>query len=250
MNDSADDTTLTVNGRLLAPAWLGVNLAAGTDKDDPLFYRATSVEFYPGRGLRLTSTDRFMVLTAWVPALGCEEEAPPELDEGPIRQLTMRDLGARCRSLMGYVHSLPVDENLTDEENAVEVEVSITPADRPAWRGMEMLAMDGLADEAVQFEVPNRERQRIGILEGEYPNWRTFLTAFINRKTMALALSTERLARLAQLKNYFGDRPLGLYFGGQNKPMRVGIGEPPLELVGAIMTVRWAYGLEPEPEDA
>jgi hypothetical protein len=250
VNDAAEDTTITVNGRLLAPAWLGVALAAGTDKGDPLFYRATSVEFFPDQGLRLTACDRHMVLTAFVPAMGEEEAEPPGLDEEPAHTLTMRDIHKRCHSLMSHTNGLPLDEGLTEEENAVEVEVSIAPADRPGWRGMEMLAMDGLDREAVQFEVPNRERLRVGVLEGEWPDWRSLVAGFVNRSTKALALSTERLGQLAQLKSYFGDRPLGLYFGGQNKALRVAIGEPPLKLTGAIMPVKWAYGLEPEPEEA
>lgn len=247
MTEESEKLRLTVNGRLLAPAWLAVSLAAGTVKDDVMLYRATSVEFFR-EGLRLTACDRYMLLTAWVPALGAEKDEPPGLDEGPQRTLVARDTALRARGLMNHVWDLPTTEG-DEGENAVEVEVGITEADQETWRGMAQLEMDGLAGEALSFEVPNRERLRVGVYEGEWPPWRTVFAGFVPKRTLAVALDTDRLGQLAKLGPIMGS-VLALYWGGPNKAARIEIGSHPKEVVGIIMPVMWRFGLEPEQPEA
>jgi hypothetical protein len=241
----AEKLLVTVNGRRLAPAWLAVNLAFGTHKDDALTWRTTAVEFHRD-GLRLTCLDRYMVLTTWVPALGCEKDDPPDLDEGGERTMVVRDVALRARSLMDYTWGLPVGDG-DDNENAIEVDVGISDQDHHTWRGAGQLEMDGLAGEALTFDVPNRERLRVGVYEGEWPPWRKVFGDFVPKRTTAVALDTGRLAQLSKLGPIVGS-VLALHWGGPNKAAKVSVGEGSREVAGMIMPIMWRFGLDVEPE--
>lgn len=248
MSDT-EKLAVVVNGRLLAPAWMAVNLAFGTYKDDAMTYRATQVEFHRD-GLRLTCLDRYMCLTTWVPALGCEKDDPPDFAEVGEQSLIVRDVKLRARSLMDYLSSLPFGDG-DENENAIEVEVGVSDQDHHTWRGAGQLEMDGLAGEALSFEVPNRERLRVGVYEGEWPPWRKPFADFIPKRTLAVALDTDRLGQLARLGPYMGS-VLAVHWGGPNKAARIAVGEHPKEVVGIIMPVMWRFGLDQpdQPEAA
>mgnify|MGYP002132855720 CR=1 FL=1 len=60
----------------LARGWLSVAQASANDKDLPTLHRTIALEVFPN-GLRLVATDRYILLSAWVPDLGDTDE--PEL---------------------------------------------------------------------------------------------------------------------------------------------------------------------------
>lgn len=239
-----DDLLVVLNGRYAAPAWLSVALAASTSKDDPIFYRVVAVEFFP-HGVRLVATDRYLVLAAWVPAVGHEADGEPDAGESPLRTVAARDTAHRGTSLMKHVLSL-LPEDPDDEGSMVEVALSLGKADPPSYRGMEALNLEGLLGLALQIDVPGREALRLPLFEGEWSNWRSAMAAFVPRQTRAIAFNLTRLGQLAGLGPLHPGDELVWRFGGANACARVEIGTPPLEVVGVIMPVRWAFG---EQED-
>src|SRR3954462_1796599 len=53
--------------RPLAKAWQATQIAASDDEARPVLYRKALVEVFEDHGLRMVSTDSFMLVRAWVP---------------------------------------------------------------------------------------------------------------------------------------------------------------------------------------
>lgn len=90
----------------LARAWLSVAQASSSDKDLVTLDRTVAIEEFP-TGVRLVATDRYVLLTAWVPDLGAYyEPREPGLDEAPDRTVITKDSDGRGRGLLGYLTQL------------------------------------------------------------------------------------------------------------------------------------------------
>lgn len=240
-----DDVEIAISGLWLAPAWLSVVLAASSEAKDLQLYRSAEIEFHP-TGIRVTATDRYMLLTCWVPAVGEEDTRPPGIDESPLRTVVVRDTAGRGAGLMQYVRKELLAEDQPPEE-APEVVLSLDKAEGGHWRGAHTLALDGLDQEALAIEVPDRERVRLPLFEGEWVPWRVLATDWIGRDTAAMAFRPSIMGRLARLGPLHADADLAYYWGGPESAARVAIGSPPLEVTGLVMPVRWRYG-EPKPD--
>ncbi len=233
---------LTLDARYLAPTWLSVALAASTVKDDSALYRAVHVEVH-ATGLRLTATNRRVLLTGWVPALGHHDEDAPELDEAPKQVIVARDIHSRADGLMRHVWSLVPDDEADEEPIGIEVGVG-EPEEAP----MGSLVLAGLDGEVLAIDVPGRERLRVPTYEGEWLNWRRATEGFVQRSTRAIAFDTDILRLLSRLGPFHGGAPLVTRYGGTDKMARVEIGDPPLDVWGVVMPIMWVEGLVPEPE--
>lgn len=232
---------LVFDARYLAPAWLSASLASSNDPKDLLFYRTMQVEFHP-HGVRMASCDRYMLLWAWAPALDMDKPAP-DLEEPPLRSIVVRDVGLRAKALVAYAKSL-IEPEL---DEPVEVTFGMGDAEMSSYRGMQQLEMDGLAGEALELEVPDREKVRVGLLDADtWPNWRSVFHGFVPKRTMGVAIAPSRMRKLADLALLHGDEPLVWRFGGSSGVAMVEIGEPPVEVHGGVMPVRWNYGEEME----
>jgi len=53
--------------RPLAKAWQATQIAASDDEARPVLYRTALVEVFEDHGLRMVSTDSFILVRAWVP---------------------------------------------------------------------------------------------------------------------------------------------------------------------------------------
>lgn len=238
MSDGEFD--LVFDARHLVPAWLSASLASSNDpKDDIRLYRTLQVEFYP-HGIRMVACDGYMVLWSWAPALDIDKPAP-ELEETPLRTAIVRDVHHRAKALLLHARSLIIPEL----EEPVEVMLGFGDAGRSSYRGMHQLEMDGLDGEALEVEVPDRSRERIGLLQADWPNWRPVFYGFTVKRTAGLAIPPSRMRKLADLAALH-DAALVWKFGGANKMAVVEIGEPPVEVRGGVMPERWNYGEEME----
>lgn len=234
---------LTLDARYLAPIWQSVALAASTVRDDSALYRAVHVEIH-STGLRLTSCNRYTLLSAWVPALGHHEDDPVGLNEPPKEVIVARDIHQRADSLMRYLLSLiPKDE--ADGE-PIAVEVGIAEAEEVP---IGSLVLDGLDGEVLAIDVPGRERLRVPTYEGEWLDWRRGMAGFTQKTTRQVALSPDHLSLLARLAALHRGAPLGIRFGGADRPARVEIGDPPVEVAGVLLPVMWREGIDIEPAE-
>lgn len=230
--------SLTFDAANLARGWLSVLQAAGTDPKDPgPFYRSVHVEFYAG-GVRLTATDRRILLTAWVPRLDHEDDPPPHLDEDPVAATVALDLAQRGKGLFRYAYPLAVDP---DRHDPLPVVLTVEKAQDEAQG---QLPFEDFEGELVVFDLPGMERLRLRVFGGTYPNWRGQFAQHSRKRTTAIALATDALQRLAVLGDWNGG-PLTWEFGGINAVARVAIGDGPVIVEGLVMPDRW----EPKLDD-
>lgn len=234
---------LTLDARFLAPIWLSVALAASTVKDDSALYRAVHVEVHR-TGLRLTSCNRYALLSAWVPALGHDHEDPVSVDETPKEVIVARDTHQRADSLMRHLLSLvPKDE--ADGE-PIAVEVGVAEAEEVP---IGSLVLDGLDGEVLAIDVPGRERLRVPTYEGEWLDWRKGMASFVQKSSRQVAFSPDNLSLLARLGALHHGASLGIRSGGPDRPVRVEIGDPPVTVEGVLMPIMWREGIDIEPAE-
>lgn len=239
--------SLTFNPETLAGGWLPVAVAASDDKGRPALFKTLSIEQYHD-GIRLTSTDSYMLLTAWVPTVAAEADLSPEptLDEAPDRVAVVVDHDGRGRGLITYAAQLaskdvPIDITLT-LDGSVQYEVESGPE-----------TFEGMAPRHATLQVPGMEMVRLNTYEGEFPDWRKIDSAFEAQPTPTVALAPSIVARLVKAAKV-QDRKIGWTFGGETAAARVDLIDSDPFVTGYAMPCRWdleqnAPYVEPTPDD-
>jgi hypothetical protein len=205
----------------LARAWQSVALASGNDKTLPSLHRTVAIEEYV-HGIRLVATDRFMLLTAWVPNLDTDTDAEPLLEEAPDRTVTAADVDHRGKSLLAYVVQLEKRASLASEPfNDLECEV-VFDVRLPAGHTGTDATLEGMEPTFTVFSVPD-----------------------------AIGLALERLTRLGKLATW-NPGHLAWKFGGSERAAYVDLPMSDPHVTGIVMPVRWVTDQDPPepPEDA
>jgi hypothetical protein len=234
------------DGDEFARAWLSVALASGNDKDLVQLHKTVAIEEYP-TGVRLVSTDRFILLTAWVPSTDAGS-AEPLLDEVPDRTVIARDADGRGKSLLSYVLKL-VRREREDYPDA-EIPLTLTfdarlPAGHPGGDD----ALDGMEPTYVVLEVPDTERVYLEtVAMVSYPSWRALVDGFSAETTKVVSFATDRLHRLGKVGAYH-DGPIDWTFGGAERAAFIEVRDSNPHVQGVVMPVRWHTELDPEPAD-
>ena len=96
---------LRFDAATLALAWLSVAQASGSDANLPTLDRTVALELYPD-GVRLLATDRYVLLTAWVPTVSARDEEAPHVSELPTRTVVTQDADRRGKGLLEYALKL------------------------------------------------------------------------------------------------------------------------------------------------
>lgn len=218
----------------LARAWLAVGVAAATDKRDrALFsiYRTLAIEEFP-TGIRLVATDRFMLLTAWVP----DEESTgrqPSVDEAPLRTVIAQDPDGRGRGFLGYVLGKSNSEDYIDGDLLVEVTFDVRV---PAGQNADQ-PLDGLDPLYVRLDTKDVERVYLPVVVSEYPSWRNMLTGREPRRIHQIAVGPDRLEKLAKASKWQGG-PIRWGFAGEDSPVRVTWPHSDSSLDGVVMPAK------------
>ena len=231
-----------------ARAWLCVRQATATKDDAAVLSKTVAVEEFD-HGTRLVATDRYMLLTAWVPRLRPPESpdyraAEPGIAEVPNRTVVAYDPDGRGKSLLGYVLQLGKrmeTDKLPDGaiEIAVEFDVRLPPGeDEPE-------TFEGMEASYVRFDVPDVETVYLPVVVGDYPDWRTLTDTFEAAETKALALSPDLVTRVAGVAKWCFP-PLVVEFGGPDKVMAIDYPESYPHVTGLMMPRRWSLPGEPE----
>lgn len=239
----------------LALAWLSVAQASGSDANLPTLDRTVALELYDD-GVRLLATDRYVLLTAWVPTLDGPEDAP-HVSELPNRTVVTQDSDARGKGLLTYALKLaklgkPGEEKAYGDlvvELELDVRLPIEPdADTP---------LEGLEPTYAVLTMPDRSQEHLPIVVSDYPDWRPLLHDFTAVTTDRIGLPLERLARLGALGRW-NVGPLRWTFGGADKVARIALApedegrehqrRPYVE--GLVMPARWLMpGEGPQDEE-
>lgn len=221
----------------LAHGWLAVAQAASADKALPLLRKTVALEEHT-RGIRLISTDRFVLLTAWVPEIEYHYDSPPDFDEAPIRTVIASDVDGRGRSLLGYVCSL-VNRDYTEDDYApgeLEVEIEFD-ARMPAGTGGAAETLEGLEPTYTVLHVRDVEKVYLPVIEGVFPDWRAIAAGFTPATTDKVALNPEVIERLAKVRKHAAG-PLLWEFGGAEKAALVEYSNSDPRVHGVVMPIR------------
>jgi hypothetical protein len=226
-----------------AVAWQQVANACATDPDIPVLNRTMALEEYV-HGIRLVATDRFILLTAYVPNLDTDDNDVPTPDTAPERTVIVTDTDSRAAGLFTYVRKLAKREKL-ESAPAGTREVRIDHDVRvPAGADITQETFEGMEPTFTVFTVPDVEKVYLPVIEAAYPDWRPLILDHSPVRTHTIHLNPDRLAALGKL--YPG--PIEWQFGGAQKAARVTVaGSWPL-VEGIVMPVRWLEE-DAEPSD-
>lgn len=228
-----------------ARAWLAVSQATGSNDDVAALARTVAIEEFT-HGVRLVATDRFVLLTAWVPNLESTWDGEPGDAEAPERTVIVQDLDGLGGKLLR--HALTIIKR-TDPN-------SIQPAGflKLVVRWDERLPVDRAGDATLEglelvytvFELPDVERVWLPVIVTAYPEWRTLVLEHQPEETKAIAFWPERLGRLAKVAAWtYGT--LTWTFGGQQRAALIDWPESDPHVTGIVMPARWVLpGEEPD----
>lgn len=226
----------------LAHAWLAVANAASTDKEAPAsIFKAVTIEEHL-RGIRLLATNRFILLTAWVPDVDHYYDAPePDIADAPERTIVASDGDGRGRGLMGYALSLagriPEEEYVPgqislDLDFDARKPVGSTSAGDPTF--------DGLEPKYVVLSVPDTEKVYLPVVEDTAVAgiaWRNIITKHEPDSTSQIKLNPEFVERIGRVGKHAAGY-VTWYFGGQQRAALVDWPDSDPHVNGAVMPRR------------
>lgn len=216
----SDPLLLTFDAGLLARGWLATSLATGSDESVPVLYGTLLIETYSD-GVRLTATDRYMALTAWVSAVDRDADDERALDEAPNGVVIVRDPDGRGKALLTYLRKVAA-KAAKDETPAPQVTLAVNvPADdgaEPGFPGMEL--------RQVVLDYPEHEKLTLPIVQGEFPAYRSLLIERDSASVAGLNLAADLVNRLGQAAKALGG---WLQFGFSGPDSAVAI-----EIIGAL----------------
>lgn len=237
----------------LANAWLAVSQATSRARDEVTeLSRTIAIERYD-TGVRLVATDRFMLLTAWVPALDHLYDGEPALDEAPEETVIAQDGDNRGKGLLTYLLALnrredPKGNWEPGHEFRRTVDVSFDarkPEDADAPQG----SFEGFENVYVLIDAEDLERVYLPVVQSEYPDWRRVTLGFSPEETKAIAFWPELVERLAKVRKW-ADGPLVWSFGGVTKAAAVQWPESVPLIEGFVMPRKWVLDGEHADEES
>lgn len=226
---------ITTSAATLARGWLSVATANSKDASlsRPALQRTVHVQQYT-HGLRLTATDTYLLLQAWVPEIGYEYEPEPELDEIPFASAVAIDRYSRAGGLLQYLLQL----SRSDDHKGLETAVHLNVPWQPDEADPADVQLDGFEALAVRIEYPDNERVQLPVYDGKFPKVAPLLGRSASR-TDGIALSQAMCARLGKAAAPHGETTLvRCRFTGRNKPVLVEFGSDPV-VTGLAMPCRW-----------
>lgn len=218
------------NAHSLAKAWLSVALAQSDNKGRPALYRTTLLETFP-TGVRLVSTDSFLILKAWVPTVMWKDSPEPQNDELPEEVAICRDVDMRVLGLMKYALKLTQGDG---DDTTLRIKMGV--GDAPALEGQ----LDGLSEETVwfQFEEHYDERIEVKQFEGSFPEWRGVWFGHKWQTTGLVTFSANAFNRLGKLASLWGSAALRFHLGGQSGIAKVVVLAKGVNVSGLAMPLR------------
>lgn len=231
-----------------ARAWLAVSQATGGNDDIAALARTVAIEEFT-HGVRLVATDRFVLLTAWVPNLESTWDGEPGNDEAPDRTVIVQDLDGLGGKLLRHALTIikRTDPNGVQPDGFLKLVVrwdERLPTDRAGDATLE-----GLELVYTVFELPDVERVWLPVIVTAYPEWRTLVLEHQPEETKAVAFWPERLGRLAKVASWtYG--ALTWTFGGQQRAALIDWPESDPHVTGIVMPARWVLPGEEPTDDA
>lgn len=224
----------------LSKGWRSVALARSGDKARPAL-TGIHVESHDA-GIRVVATDSYMMLSAWIPNVEAERDFEPEptIDAAPVATTTVLDPHGRGLGLLAHAAKLHQD----DEIDEIRIQLGVSLSDESDAK-----PFDGMEVTWCVIEVADRERVKLPIYEGEFPQWRRLLAHHNAEETKQVLLNLELLGRLAKLPKLTGENGLAWTFGGANGAARVELVNSFPFVEGVVMPCRWDIDADRPAED-
>lgn len=222
--------TLTFDAGILARGWLAAHIATGADEEVPVLYGTLLIEKF-NSGVRLTATDRTLLLSAWVPCENAVEDPEVGIDEAPETVAIVRDPDGRGKALLTYLRKLAAraaKDELPPPLVALHLGVPAEEGDEPGFPGMEL--------EQVVIDYPDHERVALPTVDGAFPNYRGLLLAHEAKRMDAVRLGGDNMARLGQVAKTVGGF-VHCTFGGAKKAVAIQCGDLPPVVRGVVMPI-------------
>jgi hypothetical protein len=178
-----------LSARRFSRAWGNVALATIEDDDHPL-HRSMLVESYDYRGVRLVTTNNYLLLRSWV---STDWEPEPDEDEVPDETVVVLDADNRAGALMKYLRSLTKKAEDPDEE--LRLLVRHESADD---NGGQLTLGGNLAGEIAVFGI-DLEQVALPTFEGSFFDWRRAELPTAPSESNTAGIGPDTLARLGKI---------------------------------------------------
>lgn len=196
---------LEIPSRSLGRAWRASQIVASDDKGRPVLYRSALWEVFEGHGLRLVSTDAYVLVRAWVPFE--EGNLEPDLDEVPEYTFVVSDKDHRGLGLLKYIAKL--HKKVRDDELVPPVIVS----KHKEFVG-DQGVLDGIGGDVVHMDWPLHETVILPIVDAEFPTWRRLSSEHEPDLADNISLTSATLGSMAGLCNLHSGYSIDLKLAG------------------------------------
>jgi len=228
----------------LARSWASVALAQSEDDGRPVLYRTTLIETFE-TGIRLLSTDTFVLLKAWVPNTDNDDAAEPLIEELPDDVAICRDLDHRVLGLMKYAQQITKADG---NDTRTTMEFAVGEQD-----GSDHNTLEGLAASTVHFRIVEKYDESIEtpIFEGVYPNWRPLWQGHKWAPAATIGFGANGILRLGKLSGLWDKAVIRFELGGSVGVARIHIeGPSDVNVTGLVMPTSNAGEDIPQSEEA
>ena len=223
----------------LARSWASVALAQGDDDARPVLYRTTLIEIFE-EGIRLVSTDSYLLLKSWIPNSQHPDAPEPLIEEVPMDVAICRDLDHRVLALMKYVQKITKEDG-TDTPILMEFGVGESSASENT--------LEGMAASTVHLRIVNTYDESIEtpVFEGAFPNWRPLWVSHQWAPASTVGFGAGGILRLGALSKLWDKSVIRFELGGDVGVARIEIEGPSyVNVTGLVMPT----GLRGAPESA
>lgn len=220
---------LRFNAWNLARSWASVALAQSEDDGRPVLYRTTLIEMFE-TGIRLLSTDTFVLLKAWVPNVDNPDATEPLIEELPDSVAICRDLDHRVLGLMKYVQKITKDDGI---DTRVTMEFAIGEQE-----GSEQNSLEGMSASTVHFRIVEKYDESIETptFEGVFPNWRPLWFGHKWAPASTIGFGAHGILRLGNLSKLWDKATIQFELGGNVGVAKIKIeGPSDVNVTGLVM---------------
>jgi hypothetical protein len=219
------------NAWSLSRAWVSVALAQSANDARPALYRSTLIEMFDD-GIRLVSTDGYVLLKAWVADIDADADSEPGIDVLPDDVAICSDRDHRVLGLMKYIQSITKADG---SDSPVEVEMGLGTE---AANGNQS-TLEGMAQSTVFFHLTEQYDERIEspIFEGVFPNWRPLWANHRWQPTSVIGFGANGILRLGRLSALWDKAAIEFELGGTVGVAKIKIIAPDVFVSGLVMPV-------------
>lgn len=223
------DQSRNYNAWEFSRGWASVALAQSNDAARPALYRTTLIEEYP-TGVRLVSTDSYLLLKAWVADADNYGAPEPLAEELPDRVAICTDRDQRVLAMMKYAQQLTRGDG-ADTPTLITFEIGDLSGVGNTLEGMNR--------SSVKFRLSESYDERIEspLFEGVFPNWRPLWLGHRWKPTQIIGLGADAIGRLGKLSSLWGKASIEFELGGSIGVAKLKINAPDVIVSGLIMPV-------------